>query len=263
MTEMFTRSGRAVQVRDGVTSITQDRQCGRCGGAGRSDKWAHTGYTCYDCGGSGKRGFETIKLYTAEKLAKLDAAKAKADAKRAAKAAEVAAKRAAEVAARSDAFKAEHAALISRAAPYMTHDEDRPAGFIESVMTKAIADCWISENQVVAVNSAIDKIEETSRKRAASGYVGKVGARIDIEVTVERVFTFYRPSFRGYGDEAVHIVTMRDIAGNAIVSKSASFWSEEGKKFTIRATVKEHGSYKDECQTIVARVAVKDRQEAA
>ena len=51
----------------------------------------------------------------------------------------------------------------------------------------------------------------------------------------------------------MHIVTMRDANNNAIVSKSKWF-AEEGHKFTIRATVKEHGSYKDERQTVVERV---------
>jgi hypothetical protein len=55
------------------------------------------------------------------------------------------------------------------------------------------------------------------------------------------------------------IVTMRTAEGNAIVSKSASFWSEKGRQFTIRATVKEHGEFKGEKQTIVARVTTKEQ----
>lgn len=146
----------------------------------------------------------------------------------------------------------------------MTHAEDREAGFIERVMTRAIAESFITEKQAEAVLGAIEKIEAEARKKAASGYVGKVGERVELAVTVERVFTFDRPKYgAGWTFETVSIVTMRDAAGNAIVSKSASFWSEEGKQFTIRATVKEHGSYKGELQTTVARVQVREAKEQA
>lgn len=35
-------------------TFQKSNTCRRCGGAGRSDRWALTGYTCYQCGGSGK-----------------------------------------------------------------------------------------------------------------------------------------------------------------------------------------------------------------
>ena len=137
----------------------------------------------------------------------------------------------------------------------MTHEEGREAGFIERVMVKALAQSEITEKQAAAVLGAIEKIEAEKARKAASGYVGKVGERIECAVTVERVFKFERPAFgtaRQY--ETVAIITMRDAAGNAIVSKSASFWAEEGQKMVIRATVKEQGIYKGERQTTVARV---------
>lgn len=49
----------------------------------------------------------------------------------------------------------------------------------------------------------------------------------------------------------------REIEGAAIVSKSASFWAEEGEEFVLKGTVKEHGEYKGEAQTIVQRVTIK------
>lgn len=262
MIEMFTRNGRAVQVAEGAKAFSQARKCGRCGGAGGADKWAYTGWTCFDCGGKGIDGTEVIKVYTAEKLAKLNATKAKADAKKAAAAAAKAAQLAAEAAARSEAFLAENAALIARARPYMVSAEGREPGFIERVMTKAIAESKITENQASAVLASIEKIEEAARKRAASGYVGKVGERIEVAVTVERVASWERPKFgASWLTEMFSIVTMRTAEGNAVISKSASFWSEEGRQFTIRATVKELSEYKGEKQTVVARVQVKEAKE--
>src|SRR5262245_66401315 len=101
MTELFFRTGKAFTgtprfTAKGRAFIIRDRKCGRCGGAGGADKWRHTGWTCFDCGGAGTRGTETVKLFTAEKPAKLNAAaQHRAAAKAAAARAEAAARAAA------------------------------------------------------------------------------------------------------------------------------------------------------------------------
>jgi len=253
MTQLFTRSGEAPKApvqfdAKGKPFMVTPRMCNRCGGAGRSDRWAFTGYTCFDCGGEGRRGEMSVKLYTAEKLAKLNATQAKAQAKRAAIAEAKAAQRAAEIAARAADFSAANATLIARAAPHIDNE------FIADVMNRAIANSQISENQAAAVMAAIDRIETQERVRAASDYVGKVGERLSLVVTVERVSSFERPAFNApWTTAVVNIVTMRDDAGNAIVAKG-NFYAEKGSKLTIKATVKEHSTYRDERQTIVQRI---------
>lgn len=234
----------------GAAFYTRPRMCGRCGGAGRSDKWAFTGYTCFDCGGARFRGVETVKLYTAERLVKLDAAKAKADARRAAVAQAKADAYAAEVAARADAFRTKYATLIERSAPHMANS------FVGDVMSRAIAACKITDAQAAAVLAAVERIERETAARAASDWVGRAGERLTLAVTVERVASFERPAFNAlWTTEIVHVVTMRDRTGNAIVAKGR-FSAEKGETLTIKATVKEHSTYKDERQTIVQRVAV-------
>src|SRR5258707_155916 len=104
MVQMFTREGRAVQVTEGTKAFSQARTCGRCGGAGGADKWAHTGWTCFDCSGKGTNGTELIKVYTAEKLAKLNEAAAKRNAKKVAEASEKMAQAMIKIAARKEAF---------------------------------------------------------------------------------------------------------------------------------------------------------------
>jgi len=95
--------------------------CSRCGGAGGGDKWQFTGWTCFDCGGSGKAQPRTEKLYTADQLAKLDAAQGKRDAKRAVEAAAKLAERQAAAAATAAAFDASRDA--ERAAAEARHAE--------------------------------------------------------------------------------------------------------------------------------------------
>lgn len=263
-TQLFTRYGtlHTGPVYDGDKGQKiglYPRKCSRCGGQGWAEKWRHTGLKCYDCGGSGDHinGPERVKLYTAEKLEKLNVTKAKADAKRAAKAQAAAAQAQAEADARADGFRAAYADLIAKSALHM---ED---SFIGDVMRRALERNEITEKQAEAVAAAVARIEERNRLRAASEFVGDVGKRLECKVTVERVSTFYRPAFNGFSkDEAVYIVTMRDEAGNAIVSKSSSFYAEAADEFTIRATVKEHSTYRDEKQTIVQRIKVMEEKAA-
>ena len=263
MIQMFTRYGEAVEIAEGQKAFTRARKCGRCGGAGKSDRWAYTGYTCYDCGGEGTRGTELVKVYTAEKLAKLNAAKEKADAKRAAIAQAKAAKWAAEAQANRAAFLEANAELIEAAKPFMVTAEGQEPGFIARVMTKAIETSFITENQIAAIKNAIAKIQETARVKAASEFVGKIGERLELAVTVERVAEFPRAKFGApWIEEMFAIVTMRDAAGNAIVVKSASFWSEKGRQLTIRGTVKEQTEFNGERQTVLARVQVKAEKES-
>lgn len=56
------------------TQYFEDWNCPRCAGYGAADKWAYTGRVCYECGGSGlRRRAKTIKIYTPEHEAELEA----------------------------------------------------------------------------------------------------------------------------------------------------------------------------------------------
>src|SRR5579859_361744 len=110
MTQMFNRYGEPRQANymddKNVPFFTFIAKCRRCGGAGGSDKWALTGWTCFDCGGSGQGKPAKERLYTTEKLAKLNASADKRNAKKIAAAAVKAAEIATLAAERRDAFEA-------------------------------------------------------------------------------------------------------------------------------------------------------------
>jgi hypothetical protein len=254
MTKLFTRdgaehTGQVYTKTTGRTYCVKPNMCNRCGGAGRSDRWAFTGFTCFDCGGEGSRGTIDVNLYTVDKLAKLNATKAKADAKRAAAAQAKADKAATEAAERAEAFRASRADVIARSAPHMAD------AFIADVMTRALERNDMTDNQAAAVLAAVDRIETRAKVRAASGFVGKPGERVELAVTVERVASFERPKFAApWVTETITIVTMRDEAGNAIVSKSTAFYAERGEKLTFKATIKEHSDFRGEKQTVVQRI---------
>lgn len=88
-------------------------------------------------------------------------------------------------------------------------------------------------------------------------HVGEVGVRSEFNVIVLRVTDFGRPSFQGYGVETVYVVTMMDLATQAcLVSLSTAFTASEGDKLRIKATVKKHGEYNGQAQTIIQRIKV-------
>lgn len=258
MIELFTRDGMLFTGNyrtdaRGNAYFTRARKCSRCGGVGGSDHWRLTGWTCFKCEGRGVDGEEVIKLYTAEKLAKLNERKAKADAKRQAARDAEAEERAREAEERAERFRAENAELLARAAAHMDNE------FIADVIRKATERSQITEAQTVAVWRAIERIERKRRLAAASQHVGTVGQRIERAVKVERVSEFCRPKFNAeWLTETVFVVTMRDDEGNSIVSMSPAFHAEEGERFILRATVREHSTYNGQKQTKVNRAAKKE-----
>lgn len=105
--------------------------------------------------------------------------------------------------------------------------------------------------------------ERIRAEKAKSQYIGKVGERIEIEVTLEKIATYERPSFRGYGTELALIYIFKQ-GDNKIVwntSTALGRWNErdewepveEGNTITLRGTVKDHSEYKEEKQTVLTR----------
>lgn len=109
-----------------------------------------------------------------------------------------------------------------------------------------------------------------------AGYVGTVGARVELVVTLMREYS-YETTF-GYRSTTTYIYTMEDAEGHAIVWKTTTpmhidgedkrgNWCPylicKGDRIVIKATVKDHGSYRDEEQTEVQRVKVLEVVEKA
>jgi hypothetical protein len=260
--QLFTRHSRTLQTPNSVDDKGRpvwihEGNCNRCGGAGRSDKWAHTGFTCYDCNGGGKGKLITDRLYTAEEIKKLDAAAAKRAATRVEKAVAKKAAADAEAAQRREVFEHDNAEILS-----WLRSKGDAFEFLASMAKQANDRAYLSPAQLAALQKIKAKEELQAKNRAASRYVGEVGERIEANVTVERVSSFTRTPFCGFGHEEVYVVTMRDEAGNCLVSMSPSFFAKQGDAFAIRATVKDHSTYRDEAQTKLQRIKIVEQVSA-
>lgn len=185
---------------------------------------------CWKCHGAGKV-WETVKEYTPEHLAKLQARREAREAKR-----------------QAEAAKAEAEAEAKRQAEEKARQEKEAA---------------------------------IAAEKAKSQHVGTPGERVDITVRVVFRSKYEVPAYVGYGTQTMHIYGLKDSAGNLFiwktsgslaiekkvpVSKGASSWrymyetAEEGDTVRIKGTIKEHGEYKGEKQTVLTRVKMIEKK---
>jgi hypothetical protein len=242
--------------------------CWRCGGAGGSDAWKFTGWTCYRCGGGGLEGGRYTKLYTAEKLEKLNATRDKARAKRAAKAA-------AEAEANWLRFNAENgyfADMLVEVVGSYENSYDAPSPLVE-MLHKAKTYGELSDK---AFNYAtllmkwhferLDKEAGRNAESAASEYVGEVGKRLKNYTAKVAFIKRLEDRYYGYTATANYMVKLKDADGNFLVYFGSSCprkeYSEEngyepmvekGDTVTFNAGVDKHSEYKGEKNTMLKR----------
>lgn len=237
--------------------------CTRCGGQGGSDAWKYTGWTCYKCGGAG--GYRVDykeKIYTAEKLEKLNQSKAKRTEK---KIAEIAAKQEAEakrIAEEEEAFFAQWGELLNEAAYYQGRSD-----FVADVVTRATTYCKLTEGQAEALKTTIAKFKASDAQKAASEWIGEVGDRVTFKAKV----VMHRVLGEGYAYGTLnHMVKLITEEGNSVVyfgSKPSTVgvcfdwetdeYTTEKEWMTITATVKKTDEYRGEKTTTITRPSIK------
>lgn len=256
----FTRGGTevpaskvfAADLAKGTATYNYQELCHRCGGAGGFRHWP--GFTCFDCGGLRYEPTREAPVYTAERLATLNAAQAKRDAAKQAKAdAARTAERARVDALRTESVQA-YGDVIEGLQAFAGADT-----FLESLLSKFDTYGSLTEPQLDAARTAIARLASRAAAKAGSQHVGTVGARLDLTLTVEHTIHF-EP--RGYGWAASTMYLCRDTEGNRVVYTGSGDFLAKGETGTVKATVKEHGDYKGELQTILARPKVTARPAA-
>ena len=92
-----------------------------------------------------------------------------------------------------------------------------------------------------------EAVEALIYDEGTSEYIGKIGDRIEITVTVSRVIEIEN----GFGHSNMHIMDGED--GNLYVWTTASKCWPEGSVKTIRGTIKDHRIYKNQKQNVLTR----------
>jgi hypothetical protein len=107
------------------------------------------------------------------------------------------------------------------------------------------------------------------RDFSGSEWLSEPKKRINLDLTLVNVYEYEGMSYSYYGSNMHYIYTFRDEDGNCLVwktQKSVIDWYDEdrdewvtaevGSKVSMRATVKDHNTYKDIKQTIITRPKV-------
>lgn len=235
----------------GRVTYTQVIPCGRCHvidgervwlmGIENGRPYSRTGFDCWTCGNTGVRGEREERLYTAKELARVN----KSAATRAARKAEadrIAREQAeADRVAKDAAFRAENAEFIAK---LESLDGDFWGQFRNDFLRRYTAP---TARQVELVEGEVAK----RAKNAASAFIGAVGGKIEITVTVERVIRL-----PDYGFGANYINLLRSSNGSLLVYKGLSNLGDVGETNTIRATVKAHEWRDGVRQTVIQRPKV-------
>lgn len=254
--KLFTREGKeftgTVNTDDkGRMTYTKAIPCDRCHvingqrlwimGTNNGRPYSHTGFECWTCGNSGVRRHVEAKLYTAEKLAQINKA-AETRAARKAEADRLAwVKAQAEQAEKLAAFRAENAEFLKK---LESLDGDFWNQFRNDFLRRAMAP---TARQIGLVEGEIAK----RAKNAASVFVGNVGDKLTLTVTIEQIIVL--PDY-GFGVNYINI--LRDQAGNVLVYKGLSDLGQKGETVSLKATVKGHDMRNGVCQTTIQRPKV-------
>jgi hypothetical protein len=247
MTKLFTRSGTEytgeIQANGkGKPTYTYKVPCNRCCEINGQRMWimgiengrpySHTGFDCWTCGNTGYTSVKTAPLYTAEQLAKLNAA---ADKRNAVKAAKQAAIEAQHQAAK-DAFIGLHKpffdALDGLGGEFWTRFRNDMVNRMKEP----------TERQIALVQDEIAKRQQN----VSSVHFGRIGDRIEIEGKIERVISMET----NFGIKRINIIRCNN--GNVVVYRG-NYLGTKGEAIRMMATIAGHGERDGVKQTIVQR----------
>ena len=233
--ELRVSGPHAVDLVKGTASYQYLAKCGRCGGLGGGEQWRHTGWTCFECGGSKFAGMRSVRLYSAERLAKLNAAQEKRNAARVAKA------EAAAVAHRAEAVRSVWMKDNSEGIALIYQHADRDT-FLADLAAKIEQYGSLSERQMAAALAVVERLQARENR----GHYGVVGARVEMTIQVEKVIAMESQ----WGTSWLYLCL---VDGDRVVYKGTANLRDGDH---IKATIESHGEYNGEKQTRISRPKV-------
>lgn len=207
--------------------------------------FSKTGFDCWTCGNTGVRATRQERLFSADELARVNKAAATRAAKRFAAEQAAAAAKAAERATAEAAYRAANADFLTKIATLCVGDGQE---FWDRLSADLLH--WLrapTERQIELVEAEVAK----RAQNAASAFLGAVGDKITLTLTIERVI-FLESEF--YGRNFITIA--RAANGSVVTYKGRTDIGNKGETVTVKASVKEHVVYNDINQTVIQRPKV-------
>lgn len=95
-----------------------------------------------------------------------------------------------------------------------------------------------------------DRKLEAEARKATRQHIGTVGTRLTLVLKCTRVTSFDSQ----FG--TVYFNNFEDAQGNMVLWKTGTFTGEEGKEYTVKATIKAHSEWRDGKQTEISRAKI-------
>lgn len=247
MTQFYFRHGAALSETDNACVLvgargesgflTRAESCPRCNGQGGSVHWRPDSGVCYQCRGE-RTVTRTHRVFNEARLAKLNEA---ADKKAAIKAVEAQRK-----------MDGAIAYFVKWSEPHKKLLGDIAAAtgnsFLADLANKVSKSMILTDRQLEAAATAIERQRAREAEGRASEYVGEAKAQIEFEAEVTGVYG--TEGFYGHTD----IVKFKDADGNLFTWFASDYTNlERGDRMEIKGTIKKHETYRDIKQTILTR----------
>lgn len=119
---------------------------------------------------------------------------------------------------------------------------------------------WLAAEKEFKAEQAKVAAEAARVAELVQGFVAEVGEKIkNLSATVTYAGTFEVPSYSGYGTDYKALVILTADDGKVIkaAGTGASLYDlKKGQKVTVSGTVKDHGEFKGQDQTILTRAKI-------
>jgi len=255
--KLFTKQGSEFT---GTASISENGRpfqtvavnCDRCHVVNGNRVWlmgiengrpfSRTGFECWTCGNSGVRKYADERLYTEAELAKINAAAQKrADKRFAAQQAAAAAKAYERVTAEAD-YRTANADFLSKIATLCVGDG-------QAFWDRLAADLLSGLRAPTERQTALVEAEVARRaQNASSAFVGVLGVRQRLAITIERIVVLDSPFF---GTNFLTLARTGD--GDVVTYKGRTNIGNKGETVTVEAMIRDHAVYNGVNQTVIQR----------
>ena len=132
---------------------------------------------------------------------------------------------------------------------YLPSNEHVPSALPVGIEPVRLEWTEVSTNDSLNPQTAIKTVVEAKLyEPSKSEYVGKIGERIEVELTVTNAVTIDKGN---YGPSTFYVMT--DANENVYTWQTAAKNCEKGTTHKIKGTIKDHKLYKNEKQTVLTR----------
>lgn len=146
----------------------------------------------------------------------------------------------------ADVYKEDPKYVVWVAEDYSSKSVQKNIEIARQIAAADVAE--LTEKRRMEAECEDERKRKIAEKRANSQYVGTIGKKIEMNVTVNKII----PIYGSYGQTDLHL--MEDENGNAFAWFCSGYGFNENETLKIKGTVKDFREYEGQKQTVLTRV---------